>query len=123
MGLDVSHDAWHGAYSSFMRFREKLAKIAGFPPLQKMKGFTSDNPISWWKYRKDPLTKLLYHSDCNGYIHRKALPPLAERLEGLASNNLDENLGGHCLSWKDAALQFADGCRKAARNGKHLYFY
>src|SRR5690606_32189044 len=39
MGLDCSHDAWHGAYSAFMRWREKLAEVAGLPPLELMEGF------------------------------------------------------------------------------------
>jgi hypothetical protein len=39
MGLDTSHDCWHGAYSAFMRWREKIADAAGLPPLQLMEGF------------------------------------------------------------------------------------
>lgn len=43
MGLDISHDAWHGAYSAFMRWREKIAEVAGFPPLELMEGFYDEN--------------------------------------------------------------------------------
>lgn len=39
MGLDTTHSAWHGAYSAFMRWREKIAEVAGLPPLQLMEGF------------------------------------------------------------------------------------
>lgn len=39
MGLDCSHNAWHGAYSAFMRWRTELAKVAGLPPLELMDGF------------------------------------------------------------------------------------
>jgi hypothetical protein len=39
MGLDTTHDAWHGAYSAFMRWREKIAEVAGLPPLRLMEGF------------------------------------------------------------------------------------
>lgn len=38
MGLDVSHGAWHGAYSAFMRWRLKIAEVAGIP-LKLMEGF------------------------------------------------------------------------------------
>ncbi len=38
MGLDTSHDCWHGAYSAFGRWREKLAEVAGIP-LPLMEGF------------------------------------------------------------------------------------
>lgn len=30
MGLDTTHDCWHGAYSAFSRWREKLAEVAGY---------------------------------------------------------------------------------------------
>jgi hypothetical protein len=39
MGLDCSHDAWHGAYSAFHTWRKKLAEVAGLPPLELMEGF------------------------------------------------------------------------------------
>jgi hypothetical protein len=39
MGLDCSHNAWHGAYSAFMRWRQKVAEVAGLPPLELMDGF------------------------------------------------------------------------------------
>jgi hypothetical protein len=39
MGLDCSHNAWHGAYSAFMRWRQKLSEVAGLPPLELMEGF------------------------------------------------------------------------------------
>ena len=41
MGLDTTHGAWHGAYSSFMSWRIKIAQVAGFPPLELMEGFYS----------------------------------------------------------------------------------
>lgn len=45
MGLDTSHDCWHGAYSAFMRWRQEIAKVAGIP-LMLMDGFygTDDAP-------------------------------------------------------------------------------
>ena len=39
MGLDCSHDAWHGAYGAFMRWRQKIAEVSGLPPLELMEGF------------------------------------------------------------------------------------
>jgi len=45
MGLDTTHDAWSGAYSSFMKWRVWLAKKIGLD-LHKMDGFYSDG-ISW----------------------------------------------------------------------------
>lgn len=47
MGLDCSHDAWHGAYSAFMRWRTEIAKVAGLPPLELMEGFYA--PLSGYR--------------------------------------------------------------------------
>jgi hypothetical protein len=30
VGLDTTHDAWHGAYSAFSRWRELIAVAAGY---------------------------------------------------------------------------------------------
>lgn len=30
MGLDTTHDCWHGAYTAFSRWRDKLAELAGY---------------------------------------------------------------------------------------------
>ena len=38
MGLDTTHDCWHGPYSSFMRWREEVARAVGVP-LWLMEGF------------------------------------------------------------------------------------
>lgn len=38
MGLDTSHDCWHGSYGSFMVWRMAIAKAAGVP-LALMQGF------------------------------------------------------------------------------------
>jgi len=46
MGLDTSHDCWHGAYSSFMRWRCEIAKAAGLPPLRFMEGFYNHTDIT-----------------------------------------------------------------------------
>jgi len=46
MGLDISHDTWHGAYSAFSSWREKIAEVAGLPPLNLMEGFYSDDNFS-----------------------------------------------------------------------------
>lgn len=43
MGLDCSHNAWHGAYFAFMRWRQKIAHVAGLPPLELMEGFFTPN--------------------------------------------------------------------------------
>lgn len=53
MGLDTSHNAWHGSYSSFMRWRKRIANVAGLPPLELMEGF----------YEPLDESKKVYNSD------------------------------------------------------------
>ncbi len=45
MGLDTSHNAWHGSYSSFHRWRTWLAEQIGIP-LEIMEGFYSEKDIN-----------------------------------------------------------------------------
>lgn len=52
MGLDTTHGCWHGAYPAFMRWREKLAEVAGYPPLRLMAGFFDEE--EWWFMTKRP---------------------------------------------------------------------
>ena len=46
MGLDTSHDCWHGSYSSFNSWRHEIARVAGMPPLGFMEGFYSFTNIT-----------------------------------------------------------------------------
>ena len=67
MGLDTTHDCFHGAYSSFGIFRKSLAWTCGFD-LLKMEGFTD---IGYnWDFLDIPkgARALLSHSDCDGKL-------------------------------------------------------
>lgn len=145
MGLDISHNAWHGAYSAFMRWRIELAKVAGFPPLQFMEGFYNSSdftwsmnetarslwnsniepslPISWDLFKDDILVILLYHSDCDGIIGNKDLLGLAERLKGLLDKLPKEKDPGHIGDWREKTQQFIDGCLLAYERGEDLDFH
>lgn len=46
MGLDTTHDCWHGAYSAFNRWRAELARVSGVP-LDLMEGFYDPSPDSY----------------------------------------------------------------------------
>src|SRR5690242_4873055 len=95
MGLDTTHDCWHGSYIAFGKWREAIARAAGIE-LNRMRGFTwesgcvnglidfllpPDNPIDWSELPQDILHVLLNHSDCDGIILAADCEPLAERLE------------------------------------------
>lgn len=152
MGLDTSHDCWHGPYSTFMRWRRKIAKLAGIP-LDLMEGFYyEDNvggtvflnelerlgedsavvryalrvraelPLKWSIFQPDVLHILLHHSDCDGIIESQYCEPLADRLEQLLPLLPAEDGGGH-IGWRDKTQAFIDGLRLAARKGEDVDFH
>jgi hypothetical protein len=141
MGLDVSHDAWSGPYSSFREWRNWLAKQVGIP-LDAMEGFYGDDgwefvggvrlpggkrherretypPIPWEILKPDPLFVLLDHSDCDGEIAVPDLGPLADRLRVIAKN----------AAWAEnedmieKTMRFAAGCDLASAAGEPLHFH
>lgn len=118
MALDTTHNAWHGAYSAFMRWRVEIARLSGIPDLLLMDGFT-ENGIPW--DNKHPLYHLLNHSDCDGYINWSKLTTIADHLETLLPS-LDYDGGGHIGNFKDKTKLFIDGCRLAVSEKKKLEF-
>lgn len=136
MGLDCSHDAWHGAYSAFMHWREAVAYAAGLPPLRLMEGFgnhyltprpweqfLAQLPIKWECLKPDPLHILLRHSDCDGEIAPEDCTAIADRLDALIPVMPDEDGGGHIGNWREKTAQFVRGLRKAAAEGVPLAFH
>lgn len=152
MGLDTSHDAWHGAYSAFMRWRQKVCELAGLPPLDLMEGFyqaipgtqyqdpiywarkgLSDErafedlrqrlPIKWDCLKPSPLHKLLNHSDCDGEIAWEDCEPIAVELEKLLPLFPDGDAGGHIGFWREKTAQFIKGLRAAAKAKENLDFH
>lgn len=80
MGLDTSHDCWHGPYSSFMEWREELHRYTA--PIR-------EHTLSeaWEHHDYDgqyPINVLMNHSDCDGEIEHKDCKPLAEALQKIA---------------------------------------
>lgn len=121
MGLDTSHDCWHGAYSSFHSFRFWIAKVAGID-LDKMQGFGGNKPFPTKK--KEPLVILLNHSDCDGDIKWKDTLPLATRMEELlklvkpkVKKNSEEEY------FKDKLEQFIEGLKSAHELGEDVDFH
>lgn len=137
MGLDTSHDCWHGAYSAFMRFRTTIASVIGID-LMKMAGFATNGldgvprgdaaGVAWDSLPPDPLHVLLCHSDCDGEIAWQDAAPIADRLESIlpALEALDviEKPGGHLHDgYAAAARRFAAGCWLAAEHRENISFH
>lgn len=139
MGLDTSHDCWHGAYGAFMKWRMKIAEVAGLPPLMLMEGFYDPDrygdsledrwylkgllPISWDCLKDDPIHELLYHSDCDGEIPWESCAGIADSLEKLMPLLPHEDVGGHIGYWEDKTQQFIDGLRLAASKKENVDFH
>jgi hypothetical protein len=150
MGLDITHDAWSGAYGAFSRWRDALAEAAGYELAWIATGelFEDDRPpvgkwvptrrivlIDWGHiHRKnydgewdqppaDPLILLIAHSDCDGHLEPEHCALLADRLtELLPSIPEGANGGGHLGNIRATTERFIAGCRVAAEAGERLEF-
>lgn len=120
MGLDTTHDCWHGAYSAFMRWRMKLAEVAGYGDLKRYEGFDGSQP---WPKNGDALQILLNHSDCDGIIKAKDCGRIADRLEELMpALAVAGEGGGHVGDYAGKTRLFIDGLREAAARGEDVEF-
>lgn len=140
MGLDTSHDAWHGAYSAFSRWRQTIAEAAGYCvwKVQGEDGISRDTiMLEWHRYGAtkelfgdwsetphDPLIVLFAHSDCEGVIHPAQAAPLADALEALLPelDGLPE-AGGHIGTYRAKTEQFIRGLRAAVAKGEDVDFH
>jgi hypothetical protein len=134
MGLDTSHDCWHGAYSAFTRWRDRLAGVAGYE-LAMLKDEHRETILidwghiveknyqgQWDEMPADPLILLIAHSDCDGEILPEHAGPLADRLAELLPLLPDEDAGGHIGNWREKTQKFIDGLRLAAERGEPVEF-
>ncbi len=136
MGLDTSHNCWHGPYSLFSRWRQSVAEAAGYQHDRITEnGFTfhqaridwdgimKANPGciqgEWVEHPNDPLLYLIAHSDYDGVIHPSAGTKLADRLEELLPKLKD----GGPWSDRDITEQFISGLRLAASAGEDVDFH
>lgn len=118
MGLDTSHDAWHGPYSSFMEWRKWLANQIGFN-LNEMDGFGGSKPFEQMKHNIRPL---LDHSDCDGELSpdecRQIAFGLQQILDALPADEPSE-------AWSNKWLteRFMKGCLRAAVANESIDFH
>jgi hypothetical protein len=150
MGLDISHDAFSGAYSAFNRLRAEVCRAIGgsWPPHFKygvdgraiLNGDgmpTTDeslDPESWYcdeEYTREAwpgLYEFLCHSDCDGEIEPDMCVKVADDLERIIP--LVEALGSTAFGHIEAQGGYVEvlrklvvGCRLAAEQNEPLLFY
>ena len=125
MGLDTTHNCWHGGYHSFNVWRNKVAEVAGYE-IKKYNGFdapvldwdsiTEENLMgNWGKLPSDPLIILFAHSDCNGYIQWRSTKKIAERLKEIEPK-LEKGF------FQDATRNFIKGLLKAHAQKEKVVF-
>ena len=138
MGLDVSHDAWHGAYSAFSRWRQKIAELAGYavwdvvydggyktPTIMLDWGHITEENLNgkWYQMPADPLILIFAHHDCEGTLPWQFCKALADRLTELMPLLATESdNGGHIGNWCAKTQQFINGCLSAYEAQEDLHF-
>lgn len=151
MGLDTTHDAFHGAYSAFNRFRQEICRAMGpessFPPhykrdeqgrlIQDERGMLVRDPLKdeelvyidgeYSRETHPGLYEFLMHSDCDGEISPEMCAKVADDLEALLPKveALKTVAAGHIAAaggYVPVLERFIAGCRLAAANGEPLEF-
>lgn len=133
MGLDTTHDCWHGGYCSFNIWRDKVAEVAGYEmkvfdgkpaPIIDWDSITEDNLYGEWERApEDPLLILIAHSDYDGKIKAEFTKPLADRLTPLVPLMPDAIGPGHIGYWREKTQVFIDGLLDAHSNNEDVEFY
>lgn len=129
MGLDTSHDAWHGPYGSFMDWRIWLAWQIDIN-LREMEGYGGgERPFSTVSH---DIVPLLSHSDCDGELTpdecRRVAKGLREVLLNFENNRtLFTELGfqntGDVHFYLQATERFIAACDLAASKNESIDFH
>jgi hypothetical protein len=117
MGLDASHDCWHGPYSAFNDWRTALCAVAGYGDLRSREGF--GGVLSWPE--DDVLVALLKHSDCDGDLSWKICNKLADRLEELLPAMQRKDVHGFPF-YGNSTQEFIDGLHEAHAKRENVEF-
>lgn len=120
MGLDTSHDAWHGPYSSFNQFRTWVAAQLGIN-LKDCVGFTDKPTIALDIALADhDLLPFLDHSDCDGKLTPEECRRIAKGFKELLKNVPEDNT--HWSNYQHA-VRFMKGCIRAANAKESIDFH
>lgn len=118
MGLDTSHDAWHGPYSSFNDFRKWLAIQIGIN-LNEYAGYGGNGTKDLQSIPHD-IMPLLNHSDCDGELTPDECRLIAKGIKEILDKLPKDT---HEWSYYQMAIRFRKGCVKAANAKQNLEFH
>lgn len=120
MGLDTTHNAWHGAYSSFGTFRKKLAEQIGIN-LNDYWGYSGGGKLDLRSIDHD-IQPLLDHSDCDGELTVSDCERIANGLNDILERIKDKPVIDHQQFTEDI-IQFRNGCLDAVSKGESIKFH
>lgn len=119
MGLDTTHNCWHGAYSSFNRFRYSLGKQIGIN-LDDYIGYGDNGTLDLNNLQHD-LMPLFNHSDCDGALSVEESKKIANGLNQVLGNFNDKLDMDY--DFKEKVTQFRDGCLDAISKNEIVKFH
>lgn len=117
MGLDTTHNCFHGPYGTFNRFRISLGLQIGidlndFVEYGGMKSSLND-------FNHD-LKPLFNHSDCDGELTPKESEQIIKGLNSVLEN-FNEKLPQD-FNFKEKIIQFRDGLIEAVSKNENVIF-
>ena len=119
MGLDTTHNCWHGGYSGFNRFRYSLGYQIGID-LDDYLGYEGKKGKKLEDIDHD-LMPLFNHSDCDGILTVEESKKIVNGLNSVLEN-FNEEL--ECdYNFKEKIIQFRDGCLDAISQNEIVEFY
>lgn len=119
MGLDTSHNCWHGSYSSFNRFRKSLASQIGID-LDEYIGYGEKGTKNLMSIEHN-IQPLLNHSDCDGKLTVRESRRIVLGLNDILENFNDKIKCDFDL--KHCIIQFRDGCLDAISKNEEIDFH
>lgn len=122
MGLNTSHGAWDGSYSSFNEWRTEVARHIEMD-LQKMAGYKGAEP--WDKWKEHPLYPLLYDSDCEGILTPEECKSIAKGLREVLPNIGNQYPEGEWIRnyLKEKTEKFIAGCELVYSKNENIEFH
>ena len=115
MGLDTTHNCFHGSYTRFYEWRNALCVAAGIEyACGGRDRSAAELNGDWAKLPDDIIYVLIDHSDYDGHILAQHCAPLADRLEGLMPKLLRPD--------QESAKRFVKGLRAAHAKGVGVLF-
>ena len=118
MGLDTSHNCWHGPYGAFHRFRKELGNQIGID-IEQYAQYNKAATLDLRDIEHD-IIPLLNHSDCDGELTVEESAQIVAGLNAILKNK-KESPGADTYFW-DNIIKFRAGCLEAISKNEVIEF-